>query len=105
MKTRFPLYAKILLWLFLNIIVLAAILYALFRIQFRLGPELLLSGRAGDRLQAVGRIITDELNGRPRAEWNGILKRFSDAYGVQFLVYRNEGAQLAGDPVPLPAAV
>ena len=43
MKARFPLYAKILLWFFLNLVVLGAALYALFRIQFHLGPELLLT--------------------------------------------------------------
>lgn len=105
MKTRFPLYAKILLWFFLNLVILGGTFYALFRIQFHVGPELLLTGRAGERLQAVARVITGELDARPRSEWNEILKRFSDAYRVQFLIYRNEGPQLAGEPVPLPASV
>jgi two-component system sensor histidine kinase CpxA len=104
-KTRFPLYGKILLWFFLNLLVLSVTCYALFRIQFRVGPELLLTGRAGERLQAVARAITGELEARPRAEWDEILERFSSAYGIRFLVYRNEGPQLAGDPVPLPAPV
>ena len=53
----------------------------------------------------MGRIITEQLNSRPRTEWDDILKMFSNAYRVQFLVYRNEGPQLAGEPVQLPASV
>jgi len=35
----FPLYAKILLWFFLNLLLLAVLFYAFFRAQFRLRPE------------------------------------------------------------------
>src|SRR5262245_13395356 len=86
-KTRFPLYAKILLWFFLNLLILGAIFYALFQVQFRFEPDLLLTGRAGERFQAVGRVIADDLNARPRKEWDEILKGYSGAYGVQFLLY------------------
>ena len=43
---RFPLYAKILLWFFLNLVLLAAGVYLFARVQFRLGLDSLLAGRA-----------------------------------------------------------
>jgi two-component system sensor histidine kinase CpxA len=105
MKTRFPLYAKILLWLFLNLLVVGGAIYALFLFQFRVGPEALLAGPAGERVRATAQIISDELNARPVSEWTRILERFSEAYQVQFLLYRNDGTQLAGSKTQLPEPV
>ncbi len=102
MKTRFPLYAKILAWFFLNLLVLAVAVLAVLSLQFRVGPELLVSGAAGERVQAVTGIIRDEINSRPRSEWNEILRRFCSNYRVQFLLFRNDGGKLAGDAVALP---
>ena len=39
MSRRFPLYAKILLWFFLNLVLLAAVFYLLFRAQFHFGLD------------------------------------------------------------------
>ena len=105
MKTRFPLYAKILVWLFLNLLVVGGAVYALFAFQFRAGPELLLNGPAGERVRTTAQIISDELNTRPASEWTRTVERFNEAYRVKFLVYRNEGGQLAGEATTLPEAV
>lgn len=50
-------------------------------------------------------IITADLNETPRPEWNTVLKRFSAAYRVKFQVFREDGAQLAGEAIELPAEV
>src|SRR5438093_5641766 len=105
MTFRFPLYAKILLWFFLNLVLLGVAFYVFVKVQFRLGLDSLLAGRAGDRIQAVGEVIMDELNESPRGEWDEILARFSNRFHVQFSLYRNDGTQLAGESMPLPAAV
>ncbi len=102
---RFPLYARILLWFFLNLLVLAGAVVALLVFQFQAGPELFLGGRAGERLQAVAQIITDELNTQPSQDWNATLQRFGNAYRVRFMLYRNEGGQLAGETTTLPPPV
>ncbi len=103
MRLRFPLYAKILLWFFLNLLVLALAFYAVVKVQLRLGLDSLLAGRAGDRVQAVGEIIAAELADQPRDQWNGILKRFSSAYRIQFMLVRNDGTPLAGADTALPS--
>jgi two-component system sensor histidine kinase CpxA len=105
MAIRFPLYAKVLLWLFLNLAGLSLAFYVVFKAQFRLGLDSLLMGRAGDRLQAVAEVVAAELSDSPRQSWNEVLKRFSDAYRVQFHLYRNDGLQLAGGSLQLPPPI
>src|SRR5947209_6818997 len=105
MKIRFPLSAKILLWFFLNLIFLGLVFYVFVRIQFRLGLDSLLMGRAGDRIEAVAQVIDFELNRTPRTEWDDLLQRSSSAYHVQFALFRGDGAQLAGEALLLPAEV
>ena len=104
-KIRFPLFAKILLWFFLNLLVLAVVGYVVFKLQFRVGFDSLLLGQAGARVQAVSEVIAAELDGRPIAEWNAILRRFSEAYRVNFSLFRNDGSQAAGVPVTPPDEV
>jgi two-component system, OmpR family, sensor histidine kinase CpxA len=106
MRSRFPLYAKILLWFFLNLVALGAVFYVFFHTQVRLGLNWLVAGRAGDRIQAVSELITGELNETTgRAHWDEILKRFSDSYHVRFYLFHQDGHQLAGEPVELPRPV
>jgi two-component system sensor histidine kinase CpxA len=107
---RLPLYSKILLWFFLNLLVVGGAIYALIIFQFRAGPEVLLGGRAGERLKSLGEIIMDEINHPPSRSWNEneateTLARFSRAYHVQFLIYRNAGGQAAGESTTLPPPV
>jgi two-component system, OmpR family, sensor histidine kinase CpxA len=102
---RFPLYAKILCWFFLNLLVLGAALFLFGSLHFRAGPELLAISGAGERIRAVSDVIADELEVRPRSEWDDILQRFSKRFGIEFLLFRNNGEQLAGAPMRLPAAV
>jgi two-component system, OmpR family, sensor histidine kinase CpxA len=105
MNIRFPLYAKILLWFFLNLLVLAAAFYLVFQIQFRAGMDSFLMSQASERMQSVSEIIGSELNATPRTQWNEVLERFSQAYQVQFFLFRADGQQVAGEPISLPSAV
>ena len=102
---RFPLYAKILLWFFLNLVVLSVACLLLVRAEFDTGYDWLLAAGAGERLQAISDVILGEVNDRPRTDWDTVLKRFDDAYHVQFLIYRLDGTQLAGPTTPLPPEV
>jgi two-component system sensor histidine kinase CpxA len=106
MKLRFPLYAKILLWFFLNLILLGATFLVLLRAQLHSGFDWLLAAGAGRRIQAVTDVVMADLGDRPRAEWTEVLKRFNDAYQLQFYLFDNgDGVQVAGEPVDLPVAV
>src|SRR5687767_3462984 len=103
--TRFPLYAKILLWFFLNLLVLGVAAFITSSLQFRFGPELLVSGAAGERLHALAGVVREEIQARPRPEWNAILERFSSAYQVRLVLHRNDGTLVAGERITLPPEV
>ncbi len=105
MKLRFPLLARILGWFFLNLLLLVAIGYGVFRAQFSFGLDLLLAGRSGDRLQALADGVAAEVSEQPRAQWDAVLARFGEAHGARFLLFRQDGTQLAGQPEPLPPRV
>ena len=105
MNARFPLYSKILLWFFLNLLIVGGAIYALFIFQFRAGPEMLLGGRAGERLKSEAQLLMENINDRPSAEWTRLLERSSRAWQVKFLLYRNDGSQLAGVTTALPPPV
>lgn len=105
MLRRIPLYAQILFWLFLNLVALASAFYLLVRAQFGFGLDWLLTGSAGERVDAVSNIIFTELNNHAPSEWDVVLKRFSTAYRMQFLVFHADGRQIAGDPTQLPPDV
>lgn len=105
MKLRFPLYAKILFWFFLNVVFLCAVFFVVARGQFHFGLDALISGPAGGRLQTVTQLIAGELRDRPQKDWNAVLQRFTEAYKVRFRIFRNDGQQLAGEPVTLPPEV
>ena len=105
MKLRFPLLARILAWLFLNLVVLAAAFYILFHAQLRLGLNSLLAGRAGERVRVVSDLIVGELKTKPIGQWGEVLKNFGGAYKVEFYLFRNDGSQASGEPVELPRDV
>jgi two-component system, OmpR family, sensor histidine kinase CpxA len=103
MPRRFPLYAKILCWFFLNLVLLAVVFYLLFRAQFHFGMDWLLS----DRIQTAGEIISEEMGGEPPAQWDATLKRFAVGYHdkVRFLAFGGDGTLLAGDAMTVPPEV
>ena len=105
MRLRIPIYGQILAWFFLNLAVVCVILYLLARVEFRLGLDSLLLGAAGERIQSVGNIIAQELSQGGSSEWDAILHRFSDAYGMEFTLFLNDASQLAGNQTLLPAPV
>jgi len=106
MKLRFPLYAKILLWFFLNLLLLAAVLYGFLRVQLRTGLDSLLAGQIANRMEVVTRVLEDELKETPRIEWDSVLERLGNTYeGVQFSIVRPNGTLVAGTPVEIPAEV
>jgi two-component system, OmpR family, sensor histidine kinase CpxA len=105
MKFHFPLLPKILTWFFLNLVVLGAVFYVVLKVQFHFGLDSLLTGRVGERVQAVSDVITDELKNKRIADWDELLKNFGKAYKMQFAVFRRDGTQIAGEKVSLPPAV
>lgn len=105
MKLHFPLYAKILIWFFLNLILLGIAFLVLFSAQFPLNLNWFLVDTARERIDSTRGLIVGDLNSRPQAEWDRVLARYSEAYRVQFVLYAMDGTRLAGPEVELPGEV
>ena len=78
-----PLYARILLWFTLNVILLAAGFYFFVRGQLDLG-DTLLAGRTGDRIREMAEDVAVEIRNAQPDGWKAVLKRFSQAYNIEF---------------------
>jgi len=105
MKPRFTLFSRILFWFFLSLVVLGVVLFGLFNFQFHLGPLSPLRAISEDRLAAVVRLLSHDLGASPRSEWDSLLARRSEAYGVDFLLVDGRGHRVAGEAIPLPLKV
>lgn len=103
MPTRFPLLARILVWFFLNLALLAGVLFFLLRTEFRV--EALMAGRAGERVQQMADVLLGELRVRPRAEWDDLLRRFGESYGIRLALFAQPDEQVAGERMLLPPEV
>jgi two-component system sensor histidine kinase CpxA len=102
MSLRLPLYAKILLWFFLNLVGLASVLAAIFYVQFNFNWDWLLAAGARDRIDAVGDLIVGDLNVAPPDEWAAVLRRYSAAHRVEFGLLDEDGVLLVGDVGKVP---
>ena len=105
MKLRFPLSAKILLWFFLNLLLLGLAFYVFFGVQFRMGLDPLLMGQAGERIEALANIISDELQAASMEERTEVLQYFGSDYGLQMMLVRPNGELIAGQGPQLPPEV
>ena len=105
MKTRFPLYAKILGWFFLNLLVVVLVAVGLLRARFGNTTEWLLAADAKDRIQSMTQVLAAELEHTPAAFHNEVLDRYSVAYHLVLSVYENKGKLLAGKDLAPPPEV
>jgi two-component system sensor histidine kinase CpxA len=105
MRARFPLFAKIIGWLFLNLALLVVVGFIFAQQKLRFGLDSLVAGSAGDRVRAVAVLIIQELNETPREQWNAVLEKFGRESGVQFSLFAEAGPQIAGAFSDLPLEV
>jgi two-component system sensor histidine kinase CpxA len=97
---RFTLFSKIMLWFFLNLLLLALVLIFVFNSELRFSPRF-----STNRLEGISHLITEETQDMARAQRDEILQRYSEAYQVEFFVFDDAGNQLAGRQIALPAEV
>ena len=105
MRARLPLYGKILVWFFLNLVLLAAVFVLLFHAQFSFNLDWFLAGGARERLEAVRNLIVGELNSTAPDEWESVIDRYSEAYRVRFALLDDDANPLLGDVGAIPAEV
>jgi len=104
-RVRFPLMAKMLLWLCVHLGVLAAAFFIFVAWQLRLGLDSLLSGTAGERLKNIGEEISGDLRSSPRQNWPEVLKRYESSLGLGLSLQVNPPLWVGPPPEKLPANV
>jgi signal transduction histidine kinase len=105
MKVRTNLMTKIVLWFFLNLVILAIVLGFFFSQQFKLDAGSMLRMQTGDKFRAITMLFMHEARDNEPENWAPILTQLSEAYEVEFLAYDMEGNQLAGKSRTLPKQV
>ena len=103
LSPRFPLLAKVLVWLLLHLVIFALSFFLFVRWQFGMGLDSLIVGSAGERLSALGDEVAAEIVGLPPREWEDAIKPIADAKNVKAGVLE-AGAEDAF-PLPLPPNV
>ncbi|MFN0279157.1 MAG: sensor histidine kinase [Pyrinomonadaceae bacterium] len=102
---KFSLFSKIMIWFFLNLLLLGAIFLLIFGLNVRFDRNSPFYGGGSNRIEAVSRIIEGATDEKPREERDEILKRYSEVYKVNFYLFDHRGNQLGGETVSLPDAV
>ena len=106
MRLRLPLYGKILTWFFLNLLVVSAVVTALFTAQFHFNLDwVFFATGARERVEAVRNLIMDELEATHPDEWPQVLERYSETFHVRFALFDDEARPLVGGFSELPEEV
>lgn len=93
-RPRLTLSGQILLWFFLNLALVAAVLLLVLKVQFRVDPRTVLSGRTREQFRAAASLLSTDLRGASREAWKEIVASYDEAYGVQFAICRPDGREL-----------
>lgn len=101
----FNLYARILFWLLVNVVVLGVGFWIVLQWQFREGMQGALGGIVGDRLQTIGREIHAVLLTKKREEWDAVFEAFSEKHQVQAFLITVPIRHVAGTKVKMPEAM
>ena len=105
MKPTASLFAKILAWFFLNMVLVAAALMVFFVFQQRINLQALLGRQGADRLQTTGMLIAHDLSRSPQTDWPDILARHADVHQVDFTILLENDALFSSTNEAPPARV
>lgn len=105
MKTPFPLYARLLLWLFANLLVLLAGLALMIRVEFGSLDNWLLPESCQRMIQAMSVDLLGNLAHSDRPDWGGELAGLSDAYKMDFALFDSRGQWMAGAQMNPPEQI
>ncbi len=99
---RLSLFTKILLWFFLNLLVLTAAVFLFLNFNQQLPQVFRAFNESSNAIRAVAQLISVEVREKSNEEREQILQRYAQAYQIDFLLYTNEGEKVAGKDLTLP---
>ena len=103
MNIRSSLFAKILAWFFINLVLVGGLIWVVYK--FQIGPGSPFVGQSEERIRQVAGDISDKLIETPREEWDRVLQRATKRRQITFYLCSTNGAPLAGDQLDLPQEV
>ncbi len=103
MNLRPTLLGKILVWFFLNLLLIGAGVW--FFVQHQVSPLSPFVGPFEQRLRQVGEVVSHELVRQPRETWGASLHKYSEIYRMNFRLVGDDQKVLAGDTAQLPGIV
>ncbi len=105
MKTRFPLFARLLLWFFVNLLVLIVGLLVMIRIEFGTLDNWLMPESSQIRIQDMSSSLMGDLVNSAPSAWTSQLAQVSSTYKMDFALYDSHAQWLAGSSMKLPKEV
>jgi two-component system sensor histidine kinase CpxA len=105
MRPFSSLFAKILLWFFLNLALVSVGLLLFSSLHSRMDLYSILGRQASDRMRIAGRLIAHDLNLASRAEWSEVLSRYGAIHQVDFVLVLEFGEQGRYGTTDIPKAV
>ncbi len=105
MTPALPLFARILSWFFLNMILVAAALAAFFAFQPHVNLHALFGREGTNRLRTAGLLIVHDLGQTSRDQWSAVLARHARIHDVDFVMVLADGSRFASISGDLPAPV
>ena len=105
MKPASSLFAKILAWFFLNMVVVAAALAVFIAFQPHVSLYAIFDQQGTNRLRTAGLLIAHDLSQTPTAKWPDVLARHAAIHRVDFMVLLEDGSRFSSTDVNLPEPV
>jgi two-component system sensor histidine kinase CpxA len=99
------LFAKIMSWFFLNLLLVAVALSVFFAFQPQVNLHAIFGQQGSNRLRTAGMLIAHDLNQKLQTNWTGVLSRHAKIHQVDFALILEDGHCFSSMGKNLPKAV
>ncbi len=104
-KPTSSLFAKILSWFFLNLILVVAALAVFFAFQPQVNLYAIFGQQGSNRLQTAAMLIAHDLNQTSPTNWSEVLARHAAIHQVDFVLVLENGSRFSSKDMKLPEEV
>lgn len=105
MKPISSLFAKIMSWFFLNLLLVAVALSIFFTFQPQVNLHTIFGQQGSNRLRTAGMLISHDLNQKMQTNWTGVLSRHAKIHQVDFALVLKDGHCFYSTGENLPGVV
>ncbi|MFH2066448.1 MAG: HAMP domain-containing sensor histidine kinase [Pseudomonadota bacterium] len=102
MKPFSSLFAKILLWFFLNLFLVGTVLFVFFLFQPQVDLYSIFGKQVSDRIRAAGRLMSHDLAQTEVGKWPAVLTRHGEIYQVDFVLFMDDGSRFLSREMEIP---